>query len=167
MKDSGYQILWFIGLVFAQVAFFNNISFAYVINPYLYIYLVVVFPNRQSHTASVLISFLLGFAVDAFSNSWGVHTVATTAVGYMQPVLLSYMAKPEQLDKPRPSLNLMHGDFLKYAAILIVTHHLLLFSLEAFSFSLILPVLVRTFVSSAITFVLVYVLESIRKPAKS
>ncbi|MCQ2344326.1 MAG: rod shape-determining protein MreD [Paludibacteraceae bacterium] len=163
MRNFGEQILWFIGLVFLQVIFFNHVNLAYVVNPFIYIYFVLVFPTKQKHVVSVVLAFLLGFFVDAFSFTWGIHTIATTALGYFQPIIFRMMAKPEQLDKPYPSLSFMHGDFVKYVAIMVFFHHFLLFLIEASDFSLILWVLAKTIVSSLLTFLFVYVIEKIRK----
>ncbi|MBQ0007898.1 MAG: rod shape-determining protein MreD [bacterium] len=163
MRNIWEQILWFIWLVFLQIILFNHINLAYVVNPFVYIYLVIVFPTRQSHLASVVIAFLLGLFVDAFSNTWGIHTIATTFMGYIQPLLFRLMAKPEQLDKSRPSLAFMHEDFIKYAVVMVLFHHFLLFSIEALDFSLTLWVIAKTIVSSILTFLFVYVFEKIRK----
>lgn len=163
MRNIGEQILWLIGLVLLQVIFFNHINLAYVINPFVYIYLVIVFPNNQSHLASVIMAFVLGLMVDAFSNTWGIHTIATTVLGYVQTFIYSLIAKPEQLDKSRPSLAFMNADFIKYAAVMIVLHHFLLFLIEASDLSLILWIVAKTIVSSLLTFLVVYVVEKIRK----
>lgn len=162
MKNEGAIIGWFIGLVALQVLVLNHVQLAYLINPFAYIYLIMVIPNRRSRTATVVTGFLLGLAIDALSSSWGIHTVATTFIAFIQHDLLRLLAQPEQIEKDSPSIDSMGVTFVFYAVVLIFIHHLILFSLEAFSFRLVLAVLLKTLVSSALTLVIVLVFDRIR-----
>ena len=51
MKNVIEFLLWFVGLVLLQVLLLNNIKIAGVINPFLYVYLIIALPihtNRIS-----------------------------------------------------------------------------------------------------------------------
>ena len=161
MNDYAKTILWSIGLVLAQVVLFNHLQLAYVINVFPYIFVVLAFPNRMSLIARTIVGFLLGFAIDLLCGISGIHAVATTLMAYLQPVILQLIALPEHTDRGMPSLNVMHGKFVTYAAIIIVLHNLLLFGLETFDITLWYWVLLKTLVSSVITLLIVLLFDRI------
>lgn len=162
MKSIAQQIAWFIGLVALQVLVFNHIQLAYLINPFPYIYLLLVLPNRQNRAVTVAEGFILGLVIDALSSTWGIHTAATTLAAYMAPAVLRLFARPEQMEKDVPELDQMGPGFVAYAASIIVAHHLVLFALEAFSLRLLPMALLKTVTSGAITLMIVLLLEKIR-----
>lgn len=156
-------ILWFVGLVLAQVLLFNNVQIAGVINPFPYIYMLVALPTKTNRIGLLFTGFFIGLAIDVFSNTWGVHAAATTLAAYLRPYLFTLVATQEDREKTLPRYNTMHKAYIKYAVLMVLVHHLALFSLEAFSFSLFWLVLLKTIVSSAITLLLIFVLERIRR----
>lgn len=143
--------LWLVALVILQVMLFNHLQLAYVINTFPYIFVVVAFPNSMNDIGRTIVGFILGFVIDMLCGTWGIHTIATTLVAFVQPMLMKLIALPEQMDRKVPSFRYMKWKFLEYTALLVFVHHLVLFSLETFDISLWHWVLLKAVVSSIVT----------------
>ena len=163
MKNVVEFLLWFLGLVLFQVLLFNNIQVAGVINPFLYVYFIIALPIHINRISLVGIGFVMGIVIDMFSNTWGIHAMATTFVAYLRPYILRLISTQEEQDRIMPRFRTMAGNYLKYIVLIVFIHHLSLFLLEAFSFKNIWLVLLKSLVSTLITIVFVLTLENIRK----
>ncbi len=163
MKNVVEFLLWFLGLVLFQVLLFNNIQVAGVINPFLYVYFIIALPIHINRISLVGIGFVMGIVIDMFSNTWGIHAMATTFVAYLRPYILRLISTQEEQDRIMPRFRTMGGNYLKYIVLIVFIHHLSLFLLEAFSFKYFWLVLLKSLVSTLITIVLVLTLEKIRK----
>lgn len=163
MKNTIEFISWFVGLVFFQVLLFNNIQIANVINPFLYVYLIIALPIHINRMSLIVIGFVLGLVIDVFSNTWGIHAMATTMIAFLRPYILRLVSTQEEQDRIMPRFRTMGVNYLKYIVLMLFVHHLMLFWLEAFSMAYFWMVLLKALVSSLITLVLVLTLEKIRK----
>ena len=163
MKNAIEFLSWFIGLVIFQVLLFNNIQIASVINPFLYIYLIIALPIHIHRISLIMVGFVMGLIIDVFSNTWGIHAMATTLIAYLRPYILRLVSTQEDQDRIMPRFRTMGMNYLKYIVLIIFVHHLMLFWLEAFSMAYFWMVLLKALVSSLITLVLVLTLEKIRK----
>jgi rod shape-determining protein MreD len=163
MKNAIEFLTWFVGLVLLQVLLLNNLQIVGYVNPFLYIYIIVALPIQTNRVALLFVGFLLGLVLDMFANTWGIHTIATTLISFLRPYVLRLVSTQEELDRIMPRFRTMGGNYLKYVFLIVLIHHLLLFVLEAFSFRYFWIVLVKTFVSSVITVLLMLVIEKLRK----
>jgi rod shape-determining protein MreD len=148
------SILRFSLLILIQVIVLNHINFLGYINPYLYILFIIVFPVKNNRTLFVLLSFLLGLCVDIFSDSGGVHAAASVTIAFIRPPILKFsfgMIYEYQTIKFNQT---EFGNRLIYFSIMIVIHHLILFSLEVFNISNIILILKKTLFSSIFTILL-------------
>ena len=107
--------------------------------------------------------FVLGLVIDVFSNTWGIHAMATTLIAFLRPYIFSLVLTQEELDRVMPRFRAMGANYLKYIVLMVFIHHLLLFSLEAFTFKYYWIVLLKTLVSALITILLILTLEKVRK----
>ena len=82
----------FIGLVLLQILVLNNIQFSSILNPFLYVYLIIVLPVDFRPSIALLLGFLLGLSVDVFCQTLGMHTIATTFAAFCRPYILLYMS---------------------------------------------------------------------------
>jgi hypothetical protein len=92
-------------------------------------------------------------------NTYGMHSSATIFLAFLRPYMLRMLADREDVDKKgNPSLS---GNgfvwFLKYVSILVFAHHLMLFFIEAFSFSTFFSTLWRTLLSSVTTTIFIFI----------
>jgi len=146
----------FIILVLLQVLLLNHINFLGYINPYLYVLFILVFPLDGNKGLLIFLSFILGLSIDLFGDSGGVHAAASIVIAYARPVILkfsfgvSYEYNMIKINKA-PFMEL-----ITYIFLMVLVHHLILFSLEIFSFSHVLLLLKSTFFSSIFSIILIY-----------
>jgi rod shape-determining protein MreD len=163
MKNIIEFVLWFLGLVLLQVLLFNNIEIAGMINPFLYIYFIIALPIHINRISLTIIGFVLGLVIDIFSNTWGIHAMATTMIAFLRPYVFRLVSTQEELDRVMPRFRTMGANYIKYIVLMTFVHHFMLFTLEAFSFSYIWILLLKVLVSSVITILVIFVLEKVRK----
>ncbi len=163
MKYAIEFIFWFVGLVLFQVLLLNHIQIAGVINPFLYIYFIIALPIHTNRISLIFTGFFLGLVVDALSNTWGIHAMGTTLIAFLRPYIFRIVVTQEELDKVMPRFRTMGINYVKYIIFMVLIHHLSLFLLEAFSFKYFGIILLKTLVSSALTILLIFTLEKVRK----
>lgn len=169
MNNFTFQntLLFFI-LVIAQVTLFNNIDFLGYINPYIYILFIAYFPVKKDNRALfIFLSFLIGLCIDFFGDSGGINATASLAIAYIRPLFLrSTFGNAYDYQ----TLKISHTPFAQqtvYLAFLILIHHLILFSLEIFSYVHILLILKKTLSSGIFTLVLSLLLVSLFNTKKN
>lgn len=152
-------IVRFIILVILQVLLFNNIQFSGFVNPYVYILFILSLPFGTPNWLILVLSFVLGISIDMFSDSAGIHAAACTFMGYSRSYILSLMMPRDGYDESKsPSIKDMgFAWFVTYAAILTVLHHFVYFYMEVFRLSEIFSVLLRVFLSSVFTLLLIII----------
>jgi rod shape-determining protein MreD len=157
LKNSGR----FIFLVFFQVLILNNIHFREYINPYFYVYFILLLPFETPRWLLLSSAFLLGIILDVFSNTPGLNAAACVLMAFLRPFIISSISSgTEFMMGTHPSLkNQGLKWFAYYSVILILVHHISLFYLEIFRFSEIFQTLLRVLLSSAFTLLLVFISE--------
>jgi len=149
------NFLRFVWVVALQVLLFNNIQFSGYINPYFYILFILLLPLKTPSWIRLVAAFIIGFTIDIFSQSPGLHTSASVLIAFIQPYIISSLKMKGDIDSEKePNLsNMGFRWFINYALILILIHHSYYFLLEAFSFSNLLNTFYRIIISSFITFI--------------
>lgn len=167
-NSSLSNTLLFIVLVFLQVTLFSRIDFLGYLNPFIYILFLVYYPyDRENHIPFIFFSFLLGLCIDIFSDSGGVHAAATLTTAYFRPVIMrwafgvSYDHQTIKIGKTN------FGQRFNYLTLLILTHHLVLFSLEIFSFAHLVILLKKTLLSTIFTLMMCLVSISLFSKKKT
>ncbi|MGB1450762.1 MAG: rod shape-determining protein MreD, partial [Marinirhabdus sp.] len=87
-RESVLYTARFFTLVLVQVVVLDHINLFGYINPYLYIYFIVLYPFTGNRGLIILLGFLLGLTIDVFSDTGGVHAAATTFIAYARPAFL-------------------------------------------------------------------------------
>ncbi|MFB6307626.1 MAG: rod shape-determining protein MreD [Flavobacteriales bacterium] len=153
------NIIRFIFLVLLQVLILDQIYLNGYINPFLYIMFLMMLPFDIPHWFLLIISFLLGFSVDIFSNTLGLHTSACVLIGFIRPYILSSIEPRDGYEAGmKPELQYMGLNwYFHYAGILTLIHHLWLFYLEVFRFSDFFMTLWRVILSSLFTLILIII----------
>ena len=160
------NIARFILLLFMQVAIFNKMDFLGYINPYPYILFILLYPVNGNKYGLLFSSFLLGIIMDMFCNSGGVHATAAIALAALRPTFFKFsfgLSYEYQTIKINDKLTPERFSFI---AISIVSHHFVLFLLEAFRLSFIIQVLLRTLFSTVFTIVTCILLIYLFKPSR-
>jgi hypothetical protein len=150
-----YTIM-FVSLVLAQVLIFNQVQFGGFFNPYVYILFVILLPLSTPRYLVLLLAFALGFIIDVFSNSLGVHSAATVFIAYMRPLVIRIISNREDDKSDYPGL---HQNkliwFVSYVVFMVLLHHLLLFYLEVYTFANFLNTLFRVVLSSLFSIIVI------------
>ncbi len=154
-------ILRFVFLIIFQVLILNNVQLGGFINPYLYVFFILMLPLEIQGWLLLLLSFLMGLSIDMFSNTAGMHAAACTFMAFCRPYLLRMLAPREGFDRgSKPTVQKFGISWvLTYAGILILLHHFALFYLEMFRFSSFFSTFLRVILSSAFTLGLVIVTQ--------
>lgn len=150
-------LLVFVVSVLLQVLIFNNILIARMIVPFFYVLFIILLPFDTPRALLLFVSFLLGLAVDIFTNTPGVHASASLMVGFLRPGILQVISSRETLESvaaPRVE-NMGFNWFAGYTAFLVAIHHLFLFFIEAFTFNDFFITLLRVVLSSIFSIVLI------------
>lgn len=156
----------FIILLSLQVIVFNNINLFGFISPFPYILFIILYPVNGNKSGLLVASFLLGIILDMFSNSGGIHTTACLLLAYFRPSIFKFafgVSYEYQTIKLNDTLTPERFSFLLVAVVL---HHLVLFIFEAFQFSLLWDILIRTLLSSSITLIICIIIIYLIKPNK-
>lgn len=150
IKRLPRNIIRFVILVLLQALVFNNIQLSGYLNPYIYTLFILLLPFETPGWLVILTGFFLGFSVDIFSETMGMHTAATTLMAYLRPMALSMVAPRDGYEAgsfPRVSYYGIAW-FLQYSLILVFAHHTVLFFIELFSFEDLFRVLLRIILST-------------------
>ena len=151
----------FIFLVLFQVLILNHINLSGFINPYFYVYFILVLPFVTPKWVLLVSAFLIGLSIDFFSNTMGINAAATVMMAFARPFVIKSISTGTEYEVgERPSLkNQDMKWFIYYCVILIFIHHFVLFFLEIFRFREFLTTFLRVILSSAFTFLLVMLSE--------
>lgn len=161
MQDRLKIVFQFFLIIAVQVLILNNIQLFGLINPYLYILFIITLPMFISPAFMMIIAFVLGGIIDIFAHSYGIHMAATVLIAFIRPYIMGLFASREDMEKAAPTYRNFGVSFLKYASLVVLIHHFVLFSLEAFSWSHIGMVLLKTGCSSLVTMLLIFGIQSI------
>ena len=154
-------ILSFIGLVLLQVIVCNNINFLGDLNPFVYVIFVLLYPVTKNRLLFIFLSFLLGFCVDIFSDSGGMHAAASVAIAYIRPLFLKFSFGAAYDYQAIKFSNTDFSQRLVYFLFLIVIHHFILFSLVLFDENKIALIIEQALYSSIFTLIICLLLTSL------
>lgn len=150
-----YSIL-FIVCVLLQVLIFNKVILFHVAVPMVFIYFIVRLPVDLKLSYVFTLSFLLGLAVDIFSDTPGVNALACTLLAALRlPVYFAYMTRDDNTVRLTPCVFTMGiFEYSKYLLSCIVIYCLMAFSIEYFSFANVKDIVIMTAASAVLTFML-------------
>lgn len=157
MNNNLYLTFLFISLILLQVLILNNILLFGYVNPYLYVAFVAVFPFGGNRFLFLTYSFLLGLAVDFFTNSGGAHAFATVSIAYFRLYFFKKLfQKPEAEHELFKLKQETFGKRFNFITLLVFTHHFILFFLINFSFNNLLNIFTNTLLSGIFTLFLYF-----------
>ncbi len=150
------QIGRYLLVMLLQVLLFDQLQLWGACHPYIYVLCLLMMPITLPHSVDMLIGAFAGFIMDIFCNSLGVHMAACILLMYIRPYLIGVIVNDKDRLNEQISLHAIGMEaLLKYTVIMVLIHHLTVFSLAAWSWSHMGFVLLETIVSSTITILLV------------
>lgn len=160
------QIIGFFVLVFLQVWLFNKIHIGGYATPLLYIYLIIKLPIDMNRNWVLVVATLMGLTIDLFSYTLGLHTLACVFIGFFRHYLVKLFVPRDIPEGLSPSFSVFGKSlFLRYTAIMVLIHQVVLFTTEAFTLFSITELLLRIGSSFVLTMILIYALESVNLQA--
>lgn len=150
---------WFI-LLFIQIILLRNLSLYSLSTPFVYILFLMLLPFGIPNLLLYLIAFVTGLTLDAFYDTLGVHTTACITLAFVRISFIAVTVNRDNFDEPEPTLgNMGFKWFSFYATLCIISHHFVLFFLEAFRLTEFGYTLVRCLLSAAFSFFLILLTE--------
>lgn len=147
------NILRFALVVLFQVLVMDNVLISSYAIPYVYLLFILLMPFETPRWIQLMAGFLLGFTMDVFNQTPGMHTAATTLAAYARIHLLALMA-PRDGYEPETFPRVHYYGlswFLQYTLVIVFIHHMALFYLEVFQLSQFFSTLLRTVLSTLLS----------------
>jgi len=159
IKTILIYLLQFAVLILAQLLVFNNIEFSGFINPYVYVLFVLLLPFDTPKPVLLLGAFFIGLSIDMYMGTPGVHSTATVFMAFSRPTVLALFSPREGYQTGTlPRLSQFGPEwFVKYAVMLVLLHHIVLFYLEVFTFHQFFSTFLRVLLSSMLTALIIIV----------
>lgn len=145
-------ILMFIFVVLIQVLILNQLQISGYLNPYFYVLFILLLPVSTPRYLVLLLAFIIGFSIDFFTDTPGLHAAATTLLGYLRtPVLYLVSGRGSDMAEYPTLKNNGLRWFLIYSVLLVLIHHFFLFYMEVFSFTGFFRTLIRVIFSTILS----------------
>jgi len=155
------QVIAFFVYLLYQVMILQNVVLFHTAFCFLYVAYLLLLPVETNPLALMGIGFLMGFAVDMFYESIGLHAFACVFVMYVRNYWLSSITPQGGYDSNvTPSMALGGFQwFVVYALPLVFIHHLMLFYMEAGGFGMFWFTLWKTIVSTFFTTLVILIAQ--------
>lgn len=128
------NIVRFILFLLIQVYVLNHVPpLHHFFIPYLYFLFLLWLPFSINRFFLLMLSFVYGFVLDAFTGSYGLYTAPCVLIGYVRPFVLNLLIPQETSEQSfiEPSSNSMGTmPYAIYITILTLLHHIYLVLIE-------------------------------------
>lgn len=157
-----YTVL-FAAAVLLQVFLFDNLSIGIYFTPLVYIVFVLLLPMDTPHAALLAAGLVTGVVMDFAMGAAGVNTIATLFIAFVRPWVLGlFTGRDDAREGGVPSPERMGPrKFVLYLIVAVLLHHLVFFSFEALSWSLLLHTALRIVVSSASSVLFIWLIARV------
>ena len=156
-RDNILHIFQFFLLLFLQSFLLNNINLFGFINPNLYLLFIIIYRLDGNPTLLIIIGFVMGLLLDLLTQGSGGHTIATLTIAFLRLSIIKF-SFGVNYDVP---MGMIKGSLLRqrllYFMLMVVIHHLVLYSIVYFSFDNIIMILKNTLFTSFFTFIMVFI----------
>ena len=156
-RDNILHIFQFFLLLFLQSFLLNNINLFGFINPNLYLLFIIIYRLDGNPTLLIIIGFVMGLLLDLLTQGSGGHTIATLTIAFLRLSIIKF-SFGVNYDVP---MGMIKGSLLRqrllYFMLMVVIHHLVLYSIVYFSLDNTITILKNTLFTSFFTFIMVYI----------
>ena len=156
-RDNILHIFQFFLLLFLQSFLLNNINLFGFINPNLYLLFIIIYRLDGNPTLLIIIGFVMGLLLDLLTQGSGGHTIATLTIAFLRLSIIKF-SFGVNYDVP---MGMIKGSLLRqrllYFMLMVVIHHLVLYSIVYFSFDNTITILKNTIFTSFFTFIMVFI----------
>jgi len=163
MSSLVKNIVRFCLLILVQVYILNQVPPLHrLVTPYIYYLFILWLPFKMGRRTQMLLAFALGFTLDCFTNTYGLHAAACVLIAYIRPFLINVLISQEGTESNyyEPSIQSMgFTPYLTYVTILTFIHHTFLFFLQALQTGGYFYFLLKSLTSTAISLLLIFLIE--------
>lgn len=162
MNNSWFRtIVGGILLMALQILVLNGLDLSAQIYPQIYILILLSLPVNTQHWALMLLGFFLGYCMDWFSDTQGLHAASLTFVAYLRYGYLKTVLDKETYESGvRPVYGSMENAwYVVYIAIFCFIFHSVLFVLSDFTLVHFADTLIKIIYSSSITILLILLIQ--------
>lgn len=150
------QIVRLLVVVLLQILLFDHLQIAGWGLPMVYVIFLMNLPIQIPRWIEMLLGAIVGLVFDLWNSSLGVNMAACIAFSFLRPVLLSNLVQDiERVKGEICGRTIGKIEYVKCLIILTMVHHLLVFALEAWSWSNWWMVLIQTLISSVLTIAII------------
>lgn len=163
MSELLKNIIRYILFIFIQVFVLNNIPPLHqFIVPYLYFLFILWLPYSMKRSLLMVVAFLFGFSLDAFTKTPGLHAAACVLIAYIRPFIINLLISRDmaELTHVSPSAkSLGWVPYITYVLVLTIFHHTYLVFLEWMQFGTFLYFVGKVLATTAVSFLLIILVE--------
>ena len=160
-RVSILQIVSFFVYLFYQVLILQNVVLFHTAFCFLYVAYLLMLPVETNTLTLMGIGFVMGFAVDMFYESIGLHAFACVLIMYLRNYWLNSVTPQGGYDSNATPSLAMSGTqwFVVYTMPLVFIHHTTLFFLEAGGLGMFGFTLWKAFASTLFTMLVIMIAE--------
>ena len=163
MSNLIKNIIRFCLFIFIQVFVLDQIPPLHqLVTPYIYYLFILWLPFKMGRLTQMLLAFALGFTLDCFTKSYGLHAAPCVLIAYLRPFLINLLISQEGAESNyyEPSIQSMgFTPDLTYVTILTFIHHTFLFFLQALQTGGYFYFVLKSLTSTAISLLLILLIE--------
>jgi len=155
------QIISFFIYLLYQVLILQNVVLFHTAFCFLYVVFLLSLPVETNPLALMGIGFLMGFLVDMFYQSLGLHAFACVLIMYVRNYWLNSMTPQGGYDSNAAPSLAMGGLqwYLVYTMPLVFLHHCILFFVEAGGFGMFWFTLWKVIISTFFTTLVILIAQ--------
>ena len=125
-------ITFFVAVVLLQALLFDNLVLTRYVVPLYYVAFILLLPVNIGRLSLLIFGALLGMVMDALMGVAGLNVIATTAVAFARPLVMSIsMGNDTQHEKIPFGGAIDDKAFLLYTTLLVGLHQTIFFGFES------------------------------------
>ena len=160
-REALINIFYFILYLLAQVVLFRQLVLFNTAFCFVYVAFILMLPIESNPLGLMLIAFAMGFAVDIFYDSMGLHALSLVLVAYLRNYWLATITPQGGYDAGQGPTLAVNGLqwFVVYTLPLVFVHHVVLFFTEAGGFGIFWFTLSKVMTSLMFTMTLILFMQ--------
>jgi len=155
----------FVLFLVIQIVILNEIPPLHqFITPYVYFAFILWLPFGTNRITLTLLGFFLGYCLDIFTNTPGLHAAAASLIGFIRPTLFNLIIAREYAEEENkePSISTIGvGPYFVCVLILTFVHHFYLVLLEWLQFGNFTYFIGKVLATSLMSISLLFLMELI------
>lgn len=163
-------VVRFILFLLVQALVLNNMPPLHrFITPYLYFLFLLWLPFTMGRISVMVWGFVLGFALDMFTKTPGLHASAALLVAYLRHFMINLLVPREtrELKSGNPGIRSMgFASYSVFVLVLVLFHHTWLVLLEWMSFGNFVYFIGKVVMTTLISLLLILITELLFRPIR-